>query len=88
MRPDELAKSAESLMWGDSSTASENKLASLLTIICRERVSCLAMSLMVSRLDYFRSNFFFFLNLFGPKKSYLDLWTNLIESLDFLKSLK
>ena len=31
---------AESLMSVDSSTASENKLASLLTFVSRERVSC------------------------------------------------
>ena len=35
---------AESLMSVDSSTASENKLAFLLTFVCRERVRCLAMS--------------------------------------------
>ena len=35
---------AESLMSVDSSTAGENKLASLLTFVSRERVSCLAIS--------------------------------------------
>ena len=35
---------AESLMSVDSSTARENKLASLLTFVCRERDSCLAIS--------------------------------------------
>ena len=31
---------AESLMLADSSTANVNRLASLLTFVCRERVSC------------------------------------------------
>ena len=35
---------AESLMSVDSSTARENKLASLLTFVCREKNSCLAIS--------------------------------------------
>ena len=45
---------------------------------------------MIARLEYFTSKFAkfgSFFNLFGPKKSYLDLWTNLVESFGLFKSL-